>query len=312
MGTPLFAVPSLRALIARDHEIIGVITQPDRPKGRGGRLTASPVKETAETHGLPVFQPEKVRRPDVIERVQALHPELIVVVAFGQILPGNLLHIPERGCINVHASLLPRYRGGAPVARALLEGEEETGITTLFMDEGMDTGPVLLQEKTPIRPGETAGSLGERLSYLGAEVLIKTLDRLVAGTLQAVPQDPTLASYAPLLKKEDGRIDWSREAISIERQIRAMDPWPGTYTYYEGRQWRIWEVMADPDRQGEASAGTIVRAEAGCLEVACGKGYIRIMSLQPVNRRRMSVGAFLAGHPVKSGTILSASGGEQT
>lgn len=315
MGTPEFAVPSLRALIAREGDVVGVVTQPDRPKGRGEILTPSPVKEVAQTHEVPVYQPDRVKHPDFIKRVEGLRPDLIVVVAFGQILPAALLAIPRQGAINVHASLLPYYRGAAPIASAILRGESETGVTTMKMDEGMDTGPILLQRKTEILPDDTAGTLADRLSRIGAELLIETLDRLSEGSLKAIPQDSTRASNAPLLKKEDGRIDWSKSAVEIERQIRAMDPWPGAHTFYQGRLWRLWAAQAIEEapegrKEGE-KAGGIVRADRSGLEVSTGKGYIRISFLQPENRRRMSAAEFLAGHPVEVGTVLSSTG-EQT
>jgi methionyl-tRNA formyltransferase len=313
MGTPDFALPSLRALIARGDEIVGVVTQPDRPKGRGEALTSPPVKETAEIHGLQVHQPEKVRNPEFIRLVESLHPDLIVVVAFGQILPATLLRIPPRGPVNVHASLLPRYRGAAPVAWTILNGEKETGVTTMLMDEGMDTGPILLQRKTEILIGETAEGLAGRLSILGAELLLETLDRLEKGTIQPIPQDPLQATYAPLLKKKDGLIDWSHGAVEIERKVRAMNPWPAAYTFYKEARWRLWSVEALEKAPGGEEKnhrpGKIVRADESALEVATGKGYIKIQTLQPENRRRMSFKEFLAGHRVEVGLVLSSIGG---
>jgi methionyl-tRNA formyltransferase len=316
MGTPDFAIPSLRALIAREEEIVGVVSQPDRPKGRGETLTPPPVKETAQTHGLPIYQPEKVRSPEFIKLVETLHPDLIVVVAFGQILPSALLRIPPRGSVNVHASLLPRYRGAAPVAWAILNGERETGVTTMLMDEGMDTGPILLQRKTEILPAETAEALGKRLSFLGAELLLETLDRLEERSIQPIPQDPQQGTYAPLLKKEDGLIDWSQGAVEIERKVRAMNPWPGAYTFYKEGRWRLWSVEALEQEQGGEEknnrSGEIVLADESALEVAAGKGYIKIQTLQPENRRRMSYKEFLAGHRVEVGSVLSSIGGHST
>jgi methionyl-tRNA formyltransferase len=323
MGTPEFALPSLRALIARGDEIVGVVTQPDRPKGRGRTLTAPPVKEVAQAHEVPVYQPDKVRKPEFLKRIEGLHPDLIVVVAFGQILPRALLSIPKQGCINVHASLLPRYRGAAPVAWAILKGESETGVTTMLMDEGMDTGPILLQRKTEIHPDETAGSLADRLSRIGAALLLETLDQLVEGSLNPISQDSSLATYAPLLRKEDGLIDWSKEAAEIERQIRAMDPWPGTYTFYRETRWRIWSAEAIEQGSGVRGQGSgfgkrsehpgeIVRADESALEVSTGKGYIRIKSLQPENGRRMLYTEFLAGHPIDRDFALSSIGGNRT
>ncbi|HET6369959.1 MAG TPA: methionyl-tRNA formyltransferase [Nitrospiria bacterium] len=316
MGTPDFALPSLRVLIARGDEIVGVVSQPDRPKGRGETLTPPPVKETAQTHGLPIYQPEKVRSPEFIKLVETLHPDMIVVVAFGQILPAALLRIPPRGPVNVHASLLPRYRGAAPVAWAILNGERETGVTTMLMDEGMDSGPILLQRKTEILPGETSESLGKRLSCLGAELLLETLDRMEEGSIQPIPQDPLLATYAPLLKKEDGLIDWSKGAAEIERRIRAMNPWPGAYTFYKEGRWRLWSVEAleqGPEGDGKIRRpGEVILADDSALEVAAGNGYLKIQTLQPENRRRMTYKEFLAGHRVEVGSVLSSVGGHLT
>ena len=306
MGTPEFALPSLRALIARE-EVAAVITQPDRPKGRGEISTAPPVKEIALIHGIPVLQPEKVRRPELIREVEALRPELIVVVAFGQILPKALLAIPRNGCVNVHASLLPAYRGAAPIPWAIMRGERQTGVTTMLMDEGMDTGPILLERTIEIGPGETSGGLSERLSRLGAELLLETLDRLSSGTLHPVPQDREAGTYAPLLKKEDGLIDWSRQAVEIERQVLAMDPWPGAFTFYRGERWRLWSVVPSDSVESPGKPGEIVQVTERGLEVATGKGYINIKTLQPENRRRMAVREFLAGHRVQEGSLLTPS-----
>lgn len=314
MGTPEFAVPSLRGLIAKGEQIVGVVTQPDRPKGRGGVVTAPPVKETAKIHQIPVYQPDKVRRPDFVKTIEGLNPDLIVVVAFGQILPGTLLRIPKGGSINVHASLLPKYRGAAPIACSILEGEVETGVTTMMMDEGMDTGPILVQRKTEIKPGETTSQLGDRLAVLGAELLLETVDQLVSGSLKPIPQDSEYATYAPLLRKEDGLIDWGKEAVDIERQVRAMAPWPSAYTFYQGERLRFWEVKVEcntletkPGRPGE-----ILRAEGPTLEVATGKGYIKVNILQAENRKRMSSRAFLAGYRMEKGSFLSSLGGRST
>jgi len=302
VGTPEFAVPSLRALIARS-EVVAVATQPDRPKGRGEVPTPPPIKQAADTHGIPVYQPQKVRNPDFIREVERLHPDLIVVVAFGQILPKILLAIPRYGCINVHASLLPLYRGAAPIPWAIIRGESETGVTTMLMDEGMDTGPILLQSRVEILPRETSGQLSERLSKLGAELLVETVDHIANGTLTAIPQNKEAGTSAPLLKKDTGLIDWSRGALELERLVRGLDPSPGAFTFYRENRWRLWSVEAlETERTGKP--GEILRADEGGLEVMTGKGYIRIEVMQPESRRRMSYREFLAGHRVEKGSSL--------
>ena len=242
MGTPEFACPTLRALIDRGERVVAVVTQPDRPKGRGQRLQPPPVKALAERHGIPVLQPLKVRAPEAVEAIRALVPDLIVVVAFGQILPKSLLDIPRHGCINVHASLLPRYRGAAPLNWCIVNGETETGVTTMLMDVGLDTGDMLLKRTTPIDPDEDTSALHDRLALIGAEALVATLDELVAGRLVPQKQDDALSCYAPLMKKEDGRIDWSRDPQTIKNLVRGMAPWPGAYTSLDGQMLKVWRV----------------------------------------------------------------------
>lgn len=301
MGTPTFALPSFEVLRARGEHLIAVVTQPDRPQGRGQALTPPPVKAAATRAGIPVQQPEKVRHPEFLEWCRSAGPDLIVVVAFGQILPKTLLDIPRAGCLNVHASLLPRYRGAAPIAWAIVRGETETGITTMQMDPGMDTGPMLLQQATPIRPEDTAGTLGQRLATLGAQTLNDTLDRLTAGTLEITPQDNTKATMAPLLKKDDGRIDWSQPARSIDALVRGMDPWPGAFTTHGTETWRVWKVRPEP-RSGEP--GVVVAADATGIAVGTGDGVAVITELQTPGKRRLPAAEYLAGHVVKAGDRL--------
>ncbi len=305
MGTPAFAVPSLEALADSGVEL-HVITAPDRPKGRGQTVTPSPVNVAAKRRGLPVLQPGRVKAPEAIEQIRALRPELMVVVAFGQILPKVLLEIPPKGCINVHASLLPAYRGAAPIQWAIMRGETRTGVTTMLMDEGMDTGPILMTETVDIGPDERAGGLADRLSTIGAALLMKTLDPWMRGALTPAPQDSTRATDAPLLKKTDGQIVWNRPAREIVHLIRGTDPWPGAWTSHGDQPWRIWHATVADRRPGQWTPGMIsaVHTGTGGLEVAAGTGCLVIHELQLSNRRRMTTAEFLAGHPIAAGAIL--------
>ncbi len=271
MGTPEFSVPTLEGLLASEVQLVGVFSQPDRPKGRGNQLAAPPVKEFALRHGIPVFQPVKLREPAAVEQLRQLAPDLIVVVAFGQILPKSVLEIPRYGCINVHASLLPRYRGASPIHKAIMEGETVTGVTTMLMDVGLDTGPMLVKKSTAIGPEETAGELHERLALLGREAMEETLGRLCAGTLRPEAQDDALSTYAPMLQKEDGRIDWSRPAAAIHNQVRGLDPWPGAFTYLGGELLKVcphrcrtgrWGARHRPRRRQRRSAHRLRRGGA--------------------------------------------------
>lgn len=301
MGTPIFALPSLEALRARGEDLIAVVTQPDRPQGRGQALTPPPVKVAATRAHIPVQQPEKVRHPEFLEWCRTAAPDLIVVVAFGQILPKALLDIPRQGCINVHASLLPKYRGAAPIAWAIIRRETETGITTMQMDPGMDTGPMLLQRSTPIRPDDTAATLGERLSELGAQTLNETLDALKVGRLSPMPQDSSQATLAPLLKKDDGRIDWQQPAPAIDALVRGLDPWPGAWTTHAGEPWRIWKARVHPE-PGEP--GVVLRADTDGLLVGTADQSVLITELQAPGKRRLTAREYLAGHVVKPGVRL--------
>lgn len=308
MGTPEFACPTLQKLIDRGEQVVAVVTQPDRPKGRGQQMMPPPVKVLAERHGIPVLQPLKVRTQENIEQIRELAPDLIVVVAFGQILPKALLDIPLKGCINVHASLLPRYRGAAPLNWCIINGETETGVTTMLMDVGLDTGDMLLKKTTPIDPDEDASSLHDRLALIGAEALAETLDLLVAGKLVPEKQDEALTNYAPLLKKEHGSIDWTRDAASIKNQVRGMTPWPGAYTELDGKTLKICRV-----RVGNASGkpGSVLAADRNGLEVACGAGSIIVEELQLEGKKRLSTRDFLAGFRIEPGTLLGGQGSNE-
>ncbi len=303
MGTPGFACPALQALLDRGEEVIAVFTQPDRPKGRGQKLQAPPVKELALAHAIPVFQPSKVRVPEVIEQIRELRPDLIVVVAFGQILPKALLDIPPHGCVNVHASLLPRYRGAAPLNWCIVNGETETGVTTMLMDVGLDTGPMLLKKSTPIDPDEDIVSLHDRISCLGAKLLGDTLDGLKAGTIIPETQDDSVSCYAPLLKKEHGLVDWQRSARELHNQVRGLSVWPGVVTWLDNAPLKIYRTVPC---QGSGEPGSVLAAGREGIEVACGQGSLLITELQAAGSRRMDAGSFLAGHPLAVGTKLAA------
>jgi methionyl-tRNA formyltransferase len=304
MGTPDFALPSFEAL-AESEEIIAVVTQPDRPKGRGEILTSPAIKLAAQKRSIPVFQPERIRRdPAFIQQLSQLAPDIIIVVAFGQILPESVLKIPRFGCINVHASLLPKYRGAAPIQWAIIRGERETGVTTMQMDTGMDTGPILLSRAVPIEPSETAVSLAVRLAQVGAEVLIETLALLKRGELTPIQQDHSQATLAPLLKKEDGIIRWEESTEAIFNRARGVEPWPGTSTFYQGKRWKITKLQVGSREGRWGQPGEIIRLSEKGLEVAAGMGYILINELQPEGGRRMTVQAYAAGHPIQERTVL--------
>jgi methionyl-tRNA formyltransferase len=301
MGTPEFACPTLQKLIDRDEEVIAVITQPDRPKGRGQQTVPPPVKALAEQHAIPVIQPVKVRLPEVVESIRQLAPDLIVVVAFGQILPKSLLDIPRYGCINVHASLLPRWRGAAPLNWCIIKGDAETGITTMMMDVGLDTGDMLLKKATPIDPDENTQTLHDRLSLIGAEALAETLDLLTAGKLVREKQDDALTCYAPMLKKDDGLIDWNEEPQQIRNLVRGMTPWPGAFSFVDGRMVKIYQVRT---ATGEGVPGTVIHTGRDGLEVACAGGSIIVEELQLEGKKRLPARDFLAGYKIAPGTIL--------
>jgi len=305
MGTPDFALAALAGLIAAGVDVCGVFTQPDRPKGRGKQLTPPPVKLLAERHTIPVFQPTRLRSPDAVEVVRALAPDLIVVVAYGQILPQSVLDIPRFGCINVHASLLPKYRGAAPINQALVDGATETGVTTMQMDAGLDTGAMLVKRALSIGPLETAGELHDRLAILGREVLEETLRQLCTGTLHPEVQDDALSSYAPLMKKEDGLIDWSRSAAAIHNQVRGLSPWPGAYTLLDTT---VLKLAATTPTHSHGSAGMVLAVEADGVVVACGTGALRIGTLQLPGKKWLLATEFVKGHPLPPGTRLGSAG----
>lgn len=298
-GTPEFAVPTLTALLDR-HTVVAVVTQPDRPRGRGLAVHASPVKQLAEARAIPLVQPARLRESGWAERLAVFQPEVAIVVAFGQILPRGILEVPRRGSINVHASLLPRYRGAAPVAWALVRGERETGVTTFLMDEGMDTGAILLQRPTAIAPEETAGELAGRLAGLGAELCVETLERLDG--LSPRPQDGTLATAAPRLRKDDGRIDWGRPATELAALVRGVNPWPGATTASPVGRVTIWRARVRP---GRAVPGVLTEMGGGPeLGVGTGDDLLEPTEVQPENRRAMAWAAFLRGARLAPGAVF--------
>ena len=303
MGTPEFAVPSLEALLKSEHQIVGIVTQPDRPKGRGQSLAPPPIKLIAHRAGIPFLQPVKIKTPDFLDALASWKPDLIAVTAFGRILHAPILNLPPMGCVNVHGSLLPKYRGAAPVQWAVINGETETGITTMLMDEGMDTGPMLLQERIPILPEDTAGTLAPRLAELGGRLLVETIAQLNAGTLTARQQDHAQATMAPLLKKEDGLLDWGMSAQALANRVRGLSPWPGAYTFYGQERWNIWKA-APLQGPTQDLPGTIIGSTKQSLLVATGNGRLELLELQTANSRRMPVGQFLTGHRIDPGSKL--------
>jgi methionyl-tRNA formyltransferase len=302
MGTPDFALQTLQGLIDAGCKMVGVYTQPDRPKGRGKKLAPPPVKELAQKYDIPVYQPLKLRQPEAVAELEALAPDLIVVVAYGQILPKSVLETPTHGCINVHASLLPKYRGAAPINKAIIDGETETGITTMYMDVGLDTGDMLVKKTLSIGPEETAGELHDRLASLGRETMEETLRQLCAGSLQREIQDDAQSTYASMMKKEDGRIDWSRSALEIHNHVRGLDPWPGAYTSINGELLKLAETS--PESAEGDKPGSVIKADKDGVCVACGSGSLHIQQLQLAGRKRLAAADFLRGCPLEAGALM--------
>ena len=312
MGTPDFAVDTLQALNASEkYEVTGVFTQPDRPKGRGNAVAMSPVKETAIAAGIPVYQPEKIRDDASWEVLQKLAPDFIVVVAFGQLIPKRILDLPRYCCVNVHASLLPKYRGAAPIQWAILDGETETGVTTMRMDPGLDTGDMIRKVTVPIGPEETGGSLFDTLKEKGAGLLLETLDAIVDGTASYEKQpEESPTRYASMLDRKMGKIDWTWPAEKIERYVRGLSPWPSAYTFRNGKTLKIWasEVVSKEQMDGktilEGAPGTIIYTDRNCLWIAAGDGLLSIRELQPEGKKRMETDAYLRGYPAAAGEML--------
>ena len=302
MGTPQAAVPSLERILIDGHEVVAVYTQPDKPSGRGNKITFSPVKELALARGLAVFQPQRIKPPEALEQFQSHRADVAVVVAYGRILPATFLNAFSNGAINVHFSLLPKYRGAAPVNWAIVNGETETGVTTMKMDEGLDTGDILLQRSTAIGSDETAIALMERLSVVGAELLYETLREL--DSLKPVKQDTDLASLAPIMKKEDGLIDWKSSATEIADRVRGFQPFPTAYTYFQSKRLTLWQAGATESASDSFSLGEVVEAKGNELTISCGFGLLKIGELQLEGKKRMSTRDFLNGVKLKIGDSL--------
>lgn len=307
MGTPDFAVGTLQALLdCERYQVQAVFTQPDKPKGRGKAMQMTPVKEVAVAAGIPVYQPVKIREQEYVEILKELKPDAIVVVAFGQLIPKVILELPEHGCINVHASLLPMYRGAAPIQWAVINGDKESGVTTMRMDEGLDTGDMILKETVTLAEDETGGSLFDKLSATGAELLIKTLDAINDGTAvyEKQPQESTTA-YAAMLTKKDGLVDWNRSAAELECLIRGLNPWPSAYTRYRGKTLKLWAAKVEAQGQIEkVQPGMAAEVTKTTLKIQTGDGLLSVTELQPEGKKRMAVDAFLRGYPVETGEKL--------
>ena len=302
MGTPDFAVPTLTALIEGGHEVVAVVTQPDKPKGRGKAVLMTPVKEKAIEYEIPVYQPVKVRDPEFVELLKTMAPDAIVVVAFGQILPKSILDLPKYGCVNVHASLLPKYRGAAPIQWAVLNGDPETGVTTMYMAEGLDTGDMLLKSRTEIGPEETSGELHDRLSQMGAELIVETLKEVEAGTVRRTPQGDAETSYASMLTKELGKIDWGRPAGELHNLVRGLSPWPVAETVYNKKRLKIHRAKVVPGFGG--APGEVARRK-DCFVVACGGNTaLELETVQYEGGKRMGGKEFLCGHRLDQGAVL--------
>ena len=301
MGTPDFAAASLEALIASRHEIQAVVTQPDKPKGRKGELTPPPVKVIAKREGIKVYQPLKVRDEEFVKTLRAYNPDVMVVVAFGQIIPLSILKMPKYGCVNIHGSLLPKYRGAAPIQWAVLDGEKETGITTILMDEGIDTGDILLKKTIKIDTDETSGSLFDKLMALGAETILETLDELEKGSLTPIKQGESPTAYAKMLTKAMGLIDFTKPAKELDCFVRGMDPWPSAYTLLAGKTLKLWKVRAV---EGSGKAGSVIDIDKESFTIACGEGAIEVLEVQLEGKKRMSAGDFLKGSTLNIGQEL--------
>lgn len=308
MGTPAFALPSLEALLAGEHSVVAVYTQPDRPAGRGRGLNASPVKRLAESHGLPVMQPVRLKEPQALRQLQDLAPDAIVVAAFGQLLPKTVLDIPPFGCINVHPSLLPRHRGPSPIPWAILEGDEVTGVTIMLMDPGMDTGPILAQREEPVLPQDTAGSLGDRLAELSGPFLAATLNRWLGGEIRPAPQDNSRATYSKAISKDDGDMDWNQPAAALWRRVKAFQPWPGCYTWWQGRMLKVLRALP-LDHESGSQVGEVLGVPHGIAEgcevgVQTGRGVLCLLEVQLEGKKSMTAAEFDRGQRGFSGSVL--------
>ena len=303
MGTSAYAVPALEWLVASRHSVVAVVTQPDRPQGRGRRIAPSPVKQVVERQGLHLLQPRRANDPQLLTELTALAPQVIVVAAYGQLLRAALLAIPPLGCINIHASLLPKYRGAAPINWALMHGQRVTGVTIMLIDEPLDTGPILLQSELTIDPADDAGTLQERLAMCGAEALVRALDGMESGSLRPRPQDHAQATYAPKLRKEDGMIVWTRSAVDLAHLIRGVTPWPGAMTTHRGKPLRIWRATPK-ERSGAGRPGRVAAIDPLGIWVESGDGYLVLGEVQPASGRRMDAAAYARGHELRPEDVL--------
>ena len=305
LGTPDYAAAALEALIEAGHEVTAVVTQPDRPKGRSGQVQCTPVKECAVRHGIAVLQPIKIKTPEAIEELRKYEADVYVVAAFGQILSKEILELPRFGCINIHASLLPKYRGAAPINQCIIDGEQETGVTIMQMDAGIDTGDILTQKKVIIEEKETAQTLFDKLSQAGAALIVETLPKLERGEVTPKKQEESLASYVKMMDKSQGKIDWTRDAVSIERLVRGLNPWPSAYTFCQGKTVKIWRSDAvETAAEDTQQPGTIVLVGKDFFDIVCGAGNLRIYELQLEGKKRMDTKSFLLGNPWKVGMRL--------
>ena len=305
MGTPDFSVGTLEALVAAGHEVCLAVTQPDKPKGRGGRMQYTPVKEKALFYNIPVYQPKRVRDPECVEELRKYKADVMVVVAFGQILPKEILEMTPYGCINVHASLLPKYRGAAPIQWAIIEGEKVTGVTTMQMDEGLDTGDMILKTEVPVTADETGESLHDKLAAAGAALCVETLKALEDGTAVREKQGDSPTAYAKMLTKELGNIDWAEPAVKIERLVRGLNSWPSAYTHWNGKVMKIWRAAVGAAETADVQPGTVVSVEKESFAVQTGDGVLRVLEVQMPGKKRMDAGAFLRGNTMEPGELLT-------
>ena len=303
MGTPDFAVGALDALVEAGHEVTAVVTQPDKPKGRGKEMQVTPVKACAMKHNIEVFQPVKIKTPEAVEILKGYGADLFVVAAFGQILSKEILDMPKFGCVNIHASLLPKYRGAAPIQWAILDGEKETGVTIMQMNEGLDTGDMLTKVIVPIEDTDTGESLFDKLAEAGAKLLIETIPQIEAGTLHPEAQDDSLSTYAKMIKKEMGLIDWKKEAVVLERLVRGMNSWPSAYTHFNGKTLKVWEAGVEL-KEAKAEPGTVVEVTKNSIKVQTGQNLLVLKQIQLEGKKRMDVASFLLGYKVEVGTML--------
>ncbi|WP_278548537.1 methionyl-tRNA formyltransferase [Paraclostridium bifermentans] len=305
MGTPEFAVPCLQKIIDEGHEVLAVVTQPDKPKGRGKKLAMPPVKELALKYDIPVYQPLKAREESFVDTLKEMNPELIVVVAFGQILPKSILDIPKYGCVNVHASLLPRYRGAAPLNWVIINGEEKTGVTTMYMDEGLDTGDMILKSEIPLDDEITAGELHDKMMIDGAKVLKETIDLIEKGEAPREKQSNENTCYSPIMNKSLGNIDWNKSAIDIHNLVRGINPWPSAYTTYEGQTMKIWKTKVI-DKNSDKDPGTIISVDKEGINVSTSEGIVQIKEIQMAGKKRMEVPEYIKGNNINTDIILGS------